>query len=94
MEMLCKISQGSFNFLKDLFVYLFLVLLGLHCCAQTLVVAIGGLIVMHGLLISVVSLVTEHRLQVHGLQQLQLRGSVVVAYGLQSTSSVVLAHGT
>ena len=76
MEMLCKISQGSFNFFKDLFVYLFLVLLGLllglHCCAQTLVVAIWGLIVMHRLLISVVSLVTEHRLQVHGLQQLQL----------------------
>ena len=52
------------------------------------------LIAMHGLLISVVSLVTEHRLQVHGLQQLQLRGPVVVAYGLQSTGSVVLAHGT
>ena len=71
-----------------------MVLLGLHCCTQTLVVAIGELIVLHGLLISVVSLVTEHRLQGHGLQQLQLRGSVVVAYGLQSTGSVAVAQGT
>ena len=35
-----------------------------------------------GLLIAVASLVAEHRLYTHGLQQLWHMGSVVVAFGL------------
>ena len=46
-----------------------------------------------GLHIAVASLVAEHGLQAHGLQQLQHAGSVVVACGLQSTGSVDVAHG-
>ena len=37
-------------------------------------------------------LVAEHRLQVHGLQQLWCVGSIVVARGLQSAGSVVMVH--
>ena len=39
----------------------------------------------------VASLVVEHRLQAHGLQQLQHLGSAVAARGLQSTGSIVTA---
>ena len=42
-----------------------------------------SLIEVHRLLIVVASLVVEHGIQVRGLQQLQLLGSAVVAYGLQ-----------
>ena len=52
-----------------------------------------SLLVVCGLLIALASLVTEHRLQVHGFQYLWHVGSVVVTCGLQSTSSVVVAHG-
>ena len=38
-------------------------------------------------------LVAEHRLQVHGPQQLWHTGSVVVARGIQSAGSVAVAHG-
>ena len=41
----------------------------------------------------VASPVAEHELQAHGLQQLWHSGSVVVACRLQSTASVVVAHG-
>ena len=50
-------------------------------------------VVVCRLLIAVASLVAEHRLQVHGLQQLWHTGSVVVARGLWSAGSVVVAHG-
>ena len=46
----------------------------------------GLLIVVSGLLIAVASLVVEHRLQ-------RARASVVVAPGLQSSGSIVAAHG-
>ena len=54
---------------------LFLVTLGLHCCTPTLVVAGGGYSsLVHGLLLAVASLVTEHGLRVRGLQWLQHAG--------------------
>ena len=48
---------------------------------------------VRGLLTVVTSLVAEHGLQAHQLQQLRRTGSVVVARRLQSTGSVVVAHG-
>ena len=42
----------------------------------------GAALRVHGLLVAVVSLVAEHKLQAHGLQQLQLKGSVVVVHRL------------
>ena len=50
-------------------------------------------VVVRGLLIAVASLVVEHGLLVCGQQQLWHAGSGVVACGLQSTGSVVVAHG-
>ena len=50
--------------------YLFLVALGLHCCTGFSLVAAsrGTLVVVHGLLITVASLVVERGLQAYGLQ--------------------------
>ena len=65
------------------FFYLFLAALGLHCCtwAFSSCGEQGLLFVqVRGLLIAVASLVAEHRLQAHRLQQLQHVGSVVVAH--------------
>ena len=48
------------------FIYLFLAVLGLHCCSGfSLVVASRAysLVAVHGLLTAVASLVAEHRLQ-------------------------------
>ena len=77
------------------FFNLFLAVLGLRCCTQAFS-SCGeqGLlfVAVRGLLIAVASLVVEHGLQAHGLQQLWHTGSVVVAHGLQSTGSVVVAH--
>ena len=79
------------------FIYLFLAVLGLHCCTWAFS-SCGerGLlfIAVQGLLIAVASLVEEHGLYAHGLQQLWTVGSVVVARRLQSTASVVVAHST
>ena len=90
-------SHQVFNhrpFLK--FVYLFLATLGLCCCAWAFS-SCGErrllFVVVRGLLIAVASLVTEHGLQVHRLQQLWRVDSVVVARRLQSAGSVVVAHG-
>ena len=88
-----KISYISFFFKKN---YLFLAVLGLRCCARAfsscgeqglLFVAVSGL------LTAVASLVVEHRLKAHRIQQFQHAGSVVVARGLQSAGSVVVVHG-
>ena len=95
-----KPTQITESFFKNkfiyLFIYLFLAALGLRCCMW----AFSGcgergllFIAVYGLLTAVASLVVEHRLQAHGLQQLQHTGSVVVARGLQSAGSVVVAHG-
>ena len=86
------------QFLKiNLFIYLFiLAALDLRCCAQTFSsCSKRGIlfIAVRWLLIAVASLVAEHGLQAHGLQQLWHAGSVVVARRLQSAGSVVMAHG-
>ena len=79
-----------------LFVYFYFWLRWVFVAARGLFSSCGewGLLFveLHGLLIAVASLVAEHRLQAHGLQQLWHMGSVVVARGLQSTGSVVVAH--
>ena len=78
------------------FIYLFLAVLGLRCCAQAFCSCgeLGLLFVaVRGLLIAVAFLVVEHELQACGLQQLWYMGSVVVAHGLQSVGSLVVAHG-
>ena len=78
------------------FIYLFLAALGLCCCVRAFS-SCGerGLlfVAVHRLLIAVASLVAEHGLQAHGLQQLWHMGSAVVARGPQSAGSVVVAHG-
>ena len=59
--------------------------LGLRCCAWAFSsCSERGLlfVAVRGLLIAVASLVVEHRLYAHGLQQLWNAGSVVVAHGL------------
>ena len=74
---------GGRVFIFYLFIYL--AALSLHCCVQAFSnCREWGLIfvVVHGLLIAVASLVAEHRLQAHRLQQLWHVGSVVVAHGL------------
>ena len=68
------------------FIYLFLAVLGLHCCAQAFS-SCGkqGLlfVALHGLLIAVAFFVVEHGL-------LGARASVVVAHGLSSCGSRAL----
>ena len=90
-------SQLFFFFNKFIyFIHIFLAALGPRCWAQAFS-SCGerGLLffVVHGLLIAVASLVAEHRLQAHGLQQLWHAGSVVVARRLQNAGSVAVAHG-
>ena len=72
-----------------LFIYLFLAMLRLHCCSGVSLVAESGgysLVVACGPLIVVASSVADHGLQ-------GAWASVVVAFRLQSTSSVFVAHG-
>ena len=83
-------------FFLNYFIYFIFGALGLCCCVWAFS-SCGewGLlfIVVRGLLIAVASLVAEHGLQAHGLQQLQHTGSVVVAQGPQSVrASVVVAR--
>ena len=69
--------------------------LGLHCCAQAFSNCVKrGLlfIVMCGLLTAVASLVLEHWLQAHGLQQLWLVGSRVQAQQLWCTGLAAPRH--
>ena len=63
-----KIILYLFILYKNIFIYLFLVTLGLCCCTATLAA-------MCGLLAAVASLVAEQGLQASGLQQLRLSGS-------------------
>jgi len=68
--------------------YLFLTVLGLHCCMQAFSRCREQgllLVAVHGLLIVVASLAVEHRL-------LDTRASVVAAHGLYSSGSVVVVH--
>ena len=93
----CAFFHNYLFFLNFLFIYLFLFLaaLGLRCCTRAFSnCGERGIffLVVRGFLIAVASLVAEHGLYAHGLQQLQHAGSVVVARGLQSTGSVVVAH--
>ena len=82
-------------FFVCLFIYLFLAKLGLHCCARAFS-SCGerGLlfVVVHGLLIAVASLVAEHGLQAHRLQQLRLTGSRAQAQQLWLTGLVAPRH--
>ena len=95
-KMLISIFEDMSLKIKDDFYDFFLAALGLCCCTWAFS-SCGkrGLlfVVVRRLLIAVASLVVEHRLQVHGLQQLWHVRSVVVARGLQSTGSVVVTHG-
>ena len=88
--------QEQFLFFKiNLFIYLFLAAFVFHCCMQAFSSCRErGLlfVTVRGLLIVVVSLVVEHWLQAHGLQQLWHTGSVVAAHGLQSAGSAVVVH--
>ena len=54
-------SQVFLDFFK---IYLLMAVLGLHCCAGSLVAARGGYspVAVHGLIIAVASLVAEHAL--------------------------------
>ena len=76
---------GKLLFLNFIYLFLFLAVLGLHCCTQAFSsCSEGGLlfIAVRRFLIAVASLVAEHGLQAHGLQQLWHAGSVVAAHGL------------
>ena len=58
----CHANPGHFGFL---FIYLFLAVLGLHCCTGSSLLApsrVYALAAVHGLLISVASLAAEHEL--------------------------------
>ena len=69
---------------------------GFCCCAgfSWVVVSRGSsLVAVCGLLMAVTSLVAEHRLRAHRLQQLWHVSSIVVAPGLQSADSIAVAHG-
>ena len=78
--------MGTFKHL--LFVYLFLVVLGLSRCAGFSLVALSGgcsLFAVHGLLTALVSLAAEHRLQ-------STQASVVAARRLRSWGSQAPEH--
>ena len=96
LEHMLILFLAFFLQLLYLFIYLFLAVLGRHCCSWAFS-SCGkwGLLffVVRRLLTAVASLVVEQRLQACGLQQLWHVGSVVVACNLQSTGSVVVAHG-
>ena len=92
---LCSKKITFFIFFSNfIYFYLFVAALGLCCCTQAFS-SCGKqrllFVVVHRLLIVVASLV-EHGLQTCGLQQLWHMGSVVMARGLQSASSVVVVH--
>ena len=80
----------------DIFLFFyFLVVPGLHCCPWAFVSCRGqGLLQLQlaGFLLQWLLLLMSIGSRVHGLQQLQNMGSVVVACRSQSTSSVVVAH--
>ena len=81
--------SSHFLFYIIVFIYLFLAVLGLHCCLgfSSLVASRGySLLAVLGLLILLASLLAEH-----GLYSTQ--ASVVAAPGLQSTGSTAVAHG-
>ena len=76
--------MGWFVFL----IFIYLAVLDLHCCAQAFSsCSKWGLVLVAvcGLLLVVVSLVAEHRLQACGLQKLQHTGSVAVAFRLSGS---------
>jgi len=78
----CFLSRSYVSFLfffKIIFIYVFLAVLGLHCCRGS------SLVVVVGLLTAVASLVAEHGLS-------GTEASVAAAPGLWSTGSVVLVH--
>ena len=66
------------SFLKNDLIYIFVAVLGLHCCTGfSLVAARGGyyLVVTSRLLIAAASLVVEHRLSSWGIEAQLLRGT-------------------
>ena len=76
----CLAESPCFCFFLSYFIYLFLAVLGLHCCAR----AFSGcgergllFVAVRGLLVAVASLVAEHG-------ALGMWASVVVAHGLSS----------
>ena len=94
----CKIEVPAFLLFFNLFIYciyLFLATLGLRCCAWAFS-SCGerGLlfVAVRGLLIAAASLVAEHGLQAHGLQQLWLTGSRAQAQQLWLTGLVAPRH--
>ena len=81
-------SRWLFKFFRIYFIYLFLAVLGLPCCAgSSLVVTSRGYsqVTGHGRLISVASLVAEHGLS-------GMRASVFAARGLSAWGSRALEH--
>ena len=78
-----------FLFFKKLFIYLFLAVLGLHCCVGFSLVAVSkgkSLVVVCRLLIVAASLVRKHRLQ-------GAWASEAAVPGLQSSGSIVVVNG-
>ena len=75
------------SFYFNNFIYLLLSVLGLHCCAGFQLVAVSGatLVMVCGLLIAVVFLVTEHKLQ-------HAQASVVMAHELSGSAPVSRAQ--
>ena len=91
----CTLSSREPGQEQSLQVFFFSAALGLRRCAWALSSCREqGLlfVAVCGLLMAVASLVAEHRLLVHGLQYLWHKVSVVVARGLWSAGSVVVAH--
>ena len=84
----CKSFKNKFIYL---FVYIYFQLHWVLVAARglSLVMASRGLlfVAVHGLLTAVASLVAEHGLQAHGLQQLWHAGSVVVVHGLSCSAA-------
>ena len=76
------------------FIYLFMAVLGLHCCAWAFSSGERGLlfVVVLGLLMAVAFLAAEHWLQARVLQQLWLTGSRVQAQQLWHTGLVAPRH--
>ena len=85
--------QMLYYFFFNLFIYLFLAVMGLRCCIRAFSSCSERwllFVVVRRLLIAVASLVAEHRLQARGLQQLWLSG--FVARGMWDLPGPGLEH--
>ena len=90
---LTGLQSADWKSMWDTWIFFFFLLYWVSIAAHRLSLVVEregySFVAVHGLLTALSSLVAEHGLQAHGLQQLQHRGSVVVALRPQSLQASV-----